>query len=173
MKSKIALFSFLSLWLMTASGFAQQTARVVKYHANDIVSRASQDALHHADSAAPGGEDSGGCHWRQGLLDHRRRGQLLLSASGQGRHPLQSQPDHRQRQRVFVHAGRSSKSADPDLKIVIEPSEYIGHGRCQRLAEAGFSLRSRWRRRHRSQAAQSAGCASHRAVPLRLSHEGI
>ena len=74
-----------------------------------------QDALHHPDCTAVVGEDSGSRHWRQRLLDTGFRAELLLPPSGKGRHPLQSQPDHRQGQRLLVHA-RRCRNGGPRFK---------------------------------------------------------
>ena len=63
-----------------------------------------QGQIHNPDRTAHDRKDHGGRHGRQGFLDCRRGGQLLLRASGETRHRLEPESDYGQRKHLQLHA---------------------------------------------------------------------
>ncbi len=112
----------LVLGLVATVAHGQQQARIVKYHANDIVSVHAKMRYTTLIQLPSTEKDSGSRHGRQGFLDHRRRGQLLLSASAkEGIHSnLNLITD---KGTVYSFTLDDVESGDPDLKVVIEPSD--------------------------------------------------
>jgi type IV secretion system protein VirB9 len=120
MKTKLALA--LSLLLTAASGFAQQTARMVKYHTNDIVSvRAKMryttliqlPATEKILEIATGDKD----FW---IIDAAGNYCFLHPAKEGIRSNLNLITD---KGNVYSFTLNESSAPDPDLKIVIEPSD--------------------------------------------------
>jgi type IV secretion system protein VirB9 len=120
MKNKL-VFS-LSLLLASASGFAQQTARVVKYHANDIVSvRAKMryttliqlPATEKILEVATGDKD----FW---IIDATGNYCFLHPAKENTHSNLNLITD---KGSVYSFTLDEVETADPDLKVVIEPSD--------------------------------------------------
>jgi type IV secretion system protein VirB9 len=120
MKTRLVLS--LSLLLASASGFAQQTARVVKYHANDIISvRAKMryttliqlPATEKILEVATGDKD----FW---IIDATGN-YCFLHPAKEGTHSnLNLITD---KGSVYSFTLDEVETADPDLKVVIEPSD--------------------------------------------------
>ena len=108
MNRKLIFIAWLALALPSLAAVAQDaSARTVQYHSQDIVPIHAKLKYTTLIEVPPYREDHGGRNRRQGFLDCGCGRQLLLCASGQGRHQFQPQPHHRQGQHLFVHfAGR-------------------------------------------------------------------
>jgi type IV secretion system protein VirB9 len=120
MKTKVVLA--LSLLLAATGGFAQQTARVVKYHANDIVSvRAKMryttliqlPATEKILEVATGDKD----FW---IIDATGNYCFLHPAKEGSHSNLNLITD---KGNVYSFTLDEVQAADPDLKVVIEPSD--------------------------------------------------
>ncbi len=114
--------SAISLLLASASGFAQQTARVVKYHANDIVSVKAKmryttliqlPATEKILEVATGDKD----FW---IIDAMGNYCFLHPAKEGSHSNLNLITD---KGSVYSFTLDDVESADPDLKVVIEPSD--------------------------------------------------
>ncbi len=85
----------LLLGLAATVAHGQQSARIIRYPRKRHRCRACESTLHNAYRASFNRKDSGSSDRRQGLLDHRCSGQLLLPASGEGRHSFEFESHHR------------------------------------------------------------------------------
>jgi hypothetical protein len=87
-------------------------------------------------------KDHGGCHRRQGVLGRRCSGQFLLRASGEGRHRLEPEPDHRQGEHLQLHAsGRFGNNRGPGPQGACSAGRPISH-HCSQRASAVCASRT-------------------------------
>ena len=167
MKSKLVIA--ISLLLSSASGFAQQTARVVKYHANDIISvRAKMryttliqlPATEKILEVATGDKD----FW---IIDAIGNYCFLHPAKESIHSNLNLITD---KGTVYSFKLDEGGGADPDLKVVIEPSDASAIA----AVSGGSKLVSATEvtaAQAQIQVAQAHAAAVRRTVPRGVSHE--